>query len=444
MIARLSTAWNEYAVTTGLVALVALLFAGSRASIFATAAPTDELARELLGNFVFGTPLLTIGFRKLPAPAEPAIAAVAAIGCFYVFGLAAGAVALVAPVVWLLFLRIVRFRILRFAALAALAGAALSLRRDGWSAPVFWWFFCLWLRALAMAFDVPGLGWRGLTARDAIRASLFFAAPACLLSPFALEWIGFSSFTRALDSARTGTTEPRGARLLWLGLGYVALHEFARSLPTVTAAYDPTRLAALSGEGLFHLRAGFTFYVMRVLFYGAIAALAAGGWQLLGVEVRYDSDSPLLSRNLGDFWRRYHNFAWEFLSQRVFYPLAFFAARRAPWYAASFAGAIGVAALYWVAEAMTVIPVRYVPFASVYPWHASFDHTLWAFTFTLASLGFAGATARLAKSRAALALKTAIDVLVTNVLLSWFFYDAFLQLWRHGTNAEFLHAILLP
>jgi len=427
----------------GAVALLGAYFFAPHSMILKELLPIDGMAIRAIGFFSLST--MVLATARIWAPERfflHLLWATSFIGCIYLFGVMGGVIVFSLPMLWLLLMHFIPGVFAKLICAAIALAGLMAMRKGGFFSLSFWWIACQWLRCLAVAFEWKRSAWKGeLIDLSSLRAvSLHFCAPPFLLSPIPMEWISFSYFREKIEGPRIEQAFRKGAILLWTGIGFLLLYELCRRYvePFRSEAWNVQRLSELNGEGWFHLKAGWTFLLLRLWQYCALTAFVAGAWHLLGSEIRYDFYRPLLSRNGFMFWQRYHNYGREFLMKHIFFPVAFHLSRRLHWSASSaLAGAL-VLAMIVVVQATSMVPIAGVPFSQTYSWVGSLQHTLWSAAFVLITHGFSYISNRCIPWPRC---REGAEIFFTFVLLGWLFYNSFAQLWASFTNAEFLRAI---
>lgn len=430
-------------VTAAMLALVVFWVLTVPFGFLTLLSPEPGFAERACTVFSISTAVLALARSRLPIEAFLNVLwFTCLVCCLWLFGPSEGFLVFSLPIAWLALLHALPGKLSRLAVSAAGLALLIWLRRNGLYTLAFWWLACQWLRFLALAFDWNRSLWHGerLDMSSVRAAGLHFCAPAFLLSPVPMEWITYSYFREKLDEPAHPQPGRSGAVLLWTGIAFLALEALCRRYiePFRSEAWSLERLNQLDQEGWFHLRAGWTFFLLRLWTYCGLTALVAGSWQLLGVGTRYDFNRPLLSRNGLDFWRRYHNYGREFLLRNIFFPSAFFFSRRLPWgLSATLAGCL-VFAMIVVVQATSLVPIPGVPFSQTYSWTGAFHHTAWSAVLIFLSLGFSWLVGRYLPWERPRAF---LEISFTLLLLGFLFYNSYAQLWAGWGNADFIRAV---
>lgn len=429
---------------SALLALAALLALSSRFSMIETLSPDGLFASRALYFFLGSTVVLFLCSRRASEQLfRNLLWTSSLIGCLFLFGWKEGLAVFCLPALWLSLMHLSPGFPFRLALSACGLGLLVYFRKQGYESLWLWWVAGQWLRCFAVTFDWKKSQWSGeALSLPALRdASLHFCAPPFLLSPVPMEWISFAGFRESLDGKKESAVPWQAGKLLWVGVAFLFLHAFCRAYvePFRSEAWDFARLTKLDGEGWFHLKAGWTFLLLRLWQYCGLTALVAGSWQLMGVYVRYDFDRPLFSRNGLDFWRRYHNYGREFLLRNIFYPMAFFLSRRLPWtWSASIAG-VFVFLMIVVVQATSLVPIAGIPLSATFSWMGSIKHTFWSVVFIALSTAF---SSMLGKTGLPEKMRAPVEVAFTLLLLGWLFFNSFSQLWMNNSHFDFLRAVL--
>jgi D-alanyl-lipoteichoic acid acyltransferase DltB (MBOAT superfamily) len=156
---------------------------------------------------------------------------------------------------------------------------------------------------------------------SAYAAFLFFplTIPAGPISPFAY-------FSRGLGNGRAPSLVSLGRGLVRIALGYVMLRYLA------TVAYQMS-FGGMWADGFRHgvgdlLIASYSSLAYLYFNFAGFTHIVIGAAALVGVPVKENFDSPVLSRSVKEFWTRWHITLSEFVRDLVYSPLAVTLARR--------------------------------------------------------------------------------------------------------------------
>lgn len=358
--------------------------------------------------------------------------------CAWSFGPANGLLLCVAPLLWMAVLALFSSRAVRFVLLALLLVGLYVWRSSGWNPAPAWWLVGFWLKFLAMAVD-----WRPVGRDSWLEGILYWYAPPFFFSPIPLEWLTFRAYQEAESDSATLLVS--GSRYILYGIALAAFDFVLRGHvePFRSMIWNVSRLDATESEGLFHLYAGWCFFFLRFLQYGSFTAVSVGCFHLLGRKLRYDFHYPLLSRNLWDFWARYHNYGREFLVRNVFFPISLRLSEKFHWRVSATIGLAAVFVQVSVVQYMAIVAIPGVEFKTTFPLQGVLNHTFWSFAFLgisyFSDRGLVRLTERLPRLTSAIGL---VRIAATQVLVSWLFYNSYVQLWSNRSNETFLRAIL--
>jgi hypothetical protein len=390
----------------------------------------EELTKRLFPTFLIAT-ALTLIFRAFSNSRTPEII-LGAISCLWIFG-SAGILLLAIPPIWALFLSFTRAIALRLLLLALLLAALQYSRPLYPDSLLIWWLLGFWLKLLALAFD-----WKAKIPSRAECSELFlyWYSPPFFFSPLPLEWISFRAF-RAAEENESSTRS--GIGYLFFGAALAGADLIVRRFePFQTWIWDLSRLDS-SNDAWFHLYAGWCFFFLRLLQYSSLTAIAVGCFHLLGRKVRYDFSAPLLSKNMWDFWLRYHNYSREFLWNYLFLPISLLCSRKFSWHISAVAGMAAVYLQISLVQFLAIIPIPGVSSAQSYSLEGSLKHTLWSFLLLGLSMLLDKAVLRLKPLLGF--LTDSLRILLTQILLAVFFYNSYAQLWKNWSHLDFLRAI---
>jgi len=426
-----SARWSNWSFVSAIAALLLLFRFWDKSNVLRFANPDSNYTSHALPIFVLSTLIIGTLLKYFRAPKDWLLWGGTVFTNFILFGWVGGCAVLILPYLWAAILWVTPRLPIRLSILAIFLALGMHFRELGQYSLSFWWLFSQWLRALALAFE-----WKrvALSRREWLLVPVYFSAPAFLLSPIPMEWLGYRYFRNAVYQTSEKSTN-FGAGLLWWSIGLLCLSQIMA--PHFSWAYDLQGLNQVEHQGWFHLEAGWVFLVFRLFQYCSLTALVAGAWQFMGFPLRYDFNLPLVSQEPLEFWRRYHNYAQEFLAANIFYPVAFRCARHVSWQWSIGIAGVFVALLIWAVHALSVVPIANVPFSTTYTLTGSLWHTVFSGLLILLGRAWLEATETIPWR----GLKRALRIGLTGIFLGWLFFNSYFQLWANFSPLLFFQSI---
>ncbi len=280
-----------------------------------------------------------------------------------------------------------------------------------------------WLKVISIAVTPKQLLPSGLDGH--LRTAFYFFAPPFLLGPFPLEWIRFAYFdARAL---KADFDHRRALRMMGHGLLFILLAVYP-------AAYLSTWLAtsfSVYSEGAPWWQQafwGYSLFLSRYFLLGGLTALAVGIFQLANIQVKYDFHLPFLSRDLLDFWSRYHSYGKDFLYTHFYLPIYFGLPRLVPHLARVLLSLMAVFGMVALVQHLNYVPAQFASAENFYSARASMQHAtaslfllIWTYLFRKALIAKAGRFLRLAE---------ALCWVHTQFAIGYFFFGGYWNLWK--------------
>lgn len=190
------------------------------------------------------------------------------------------------------------------------------------------------LHLIALFFLFRGISWgmevyfRG-EKPDFTRTMEFFLAPAFWLSPMHANTFVWSRMSE--EPEPKFALEPFGWILRGLATALLFTYVYGQCAPWIAARFSAPLGAWLWWQ--FPV-VGILLFVLAYLEKSRVSYLAAGFLRLAGHEVEPDFRAPWLSRDLLDFWRRFHYWVLEFYRDCFYGPLSVVLSRRMSTYSA--------------------------------------------------------------------------------------------------------------
>lgn len=408
-------------------------------SLFRTGMP-EAFSHRVFQSFFAGTLASIAVHWTLPSYSRKFQTLLSPILCIWAFGPINGLLLCSAPLFWMGFLSLSPRKEFRFVLVAIVLAGLYFWRISQWNPAPAWWLVGYWLKFLCLALD-----WRCERDKTSwMEGLLYWYSAPFFFSPIPLEWMTFRFF-RESETPNSRSILRTGNLFLLYGMALAGMEYALRTYvePFRTFVWDLPRLDQVTGEGMHHLYSGWCFFFLRFLQYGSFTAVAVGCFHLLGRRVRYDFNFPLLSRNMWDFWARYHNYGREFLVRNLFYPVSLRLAEKINWRLAAVLGLLAVFAQISIVQFMAIVAIPGVGFHTHFSPSGVLNHTFWSFFFLGLSMVLDRGLVQIKDLAPKLSLPVeAFRVCLTQVFVAWLFYNSYFQLWSDRGNVFFLKAIL--
>lgn len=352
---------------------------------------------------------------------------VSILATFWIYGVRHGFLILFFSILWtafLLFISSTVFRLIAFMVLL-ITGGFFFFTTAGMIEPDLLWVHSHWLRlfTLTMDFQSEQNIEKNSNQKSFMESICFLLAPPFLASPAGMQFINFDYFKSTFSLSINEKASRSGCFYLLWGVFCVLSYDWLRfHVPFL--AFSIKNPPLVQGIGLLQITAiGWSVFFLKLLLTCGSTALVAGAWRLLGCEMRYDMNMPILSTSFLDYWHRFANYGRDFYLKYVFYPISFYLSAKTSWRVSVAIGAICV----FIAIAFVNWTSMHVVYGFPAPQNKHFSahliKSLFSLCFLLLSFSVNWTVERLFTFAKLERLSIFVKILLTQIFIAWLFYS---------------------